>query len=76
MYHLKSNDTGKVIGALLIGTVFGATLGVLFAPDKGSGTRSKLFKRTKDLAGNIKDNVKSNVKDKVKEEVIPVNQSE
>lgn len=38
----NSNDTGKMIGALLIGVAIGGALGILFAPAKGSETRKKL----------------------------------
>lgn len=37
-----SNNTGNTVLAILVGTVIGATLGILFAPDKGSKTREKL----------------------------------
>ena len=32
----NSENTGKMIGALLIGAAIGGVLGILFAPDKGS----------------------------------------
>ena len=37
-----SNNTGNTVLAILVGTAIGATLGILFAPDKGSKTREKL----------------------------------
>ena len=36
-----SNSSNTVVG-LLAGTVIGATLGILFAPDKGINTRQKI----------------------------------
>jgi gas vesicle protein len=50
-----SNNTGKIIGALLVGAAIGATLGILFAPDKGSVTRKKIAGKTNDLAESLKE---------------------
>lgn len=75
------NNTGKLVGALVVGALAGAALGILFAPDKGSKTRSNLFEGAKDLANDAKkkmtdeaaalrkkaDDLENAVKDKVEE---------
>jgi gas vesicle protein len=57
----NSNNTGKVIGALVIGALVGAALGVLFAPDKGSVTRSKLVGGAKDIADDLKKKMRDEI---------------
>lgn len=43
-----------VIGALA-GIAVGALLGVLFAPDKGTETRKKIAKKSKDTSESLKN---------------------
>lgn len=54
----NSNVTKKVIGAVLIGTLLGAAIGILFAPYKGSRTRNRLARRAKDLTNDLKNKMK------------------
>lgn len=55
----NSNVTGKVIGAIMIGTLLGATIGLLFAPYKGSRTRNRIARKSKDLANRMKEEASS-----------------
>lgn len=55
----NSDNAGKIIGALLLGAAIGAGLGLLFAPDKGSETRRKIFEDVKDLTDDMKEKVNS-----------------
>ena len=56
---MEDSNTGKMIGALLIGAAIGGALGILFAPDKGSETRKKIANQTGDLTDNLKKTLAS-----------------
>jgi gas vesicle protein len=51
----SSNDTKKIIGALLIGTAVGAAIGILFAPAKGTTTRKAISEKSEDFTETLKD---------------------
>ncbi len=63
----NSNETGKIVGALLIGAVVGAALGILFAPEKGSETRKKISGKTDDLSDALKEKFNALVEEAKKE---------
>ena len=51
--------SGKVLLGVLAGLAAGAVLGILFAPDKGKKTRSKLIGGAKDLADDLTKKIKN-----------------
>ena len=59
----NSSDTMKVVGALVIGAATGATLGVLFAPKKGSKIRKNIVGSAKKLTRNFKEKMDDQIKD-------------
>lgn len=48
-------STGKVLLGLLAGIAAGATLGILFAPDKGSATRRKIVQKGEDYVDGVSE---------------------
>jgi len=46
-------SSGKVLLGVLAGVAVGATLGILFAPDKGSNTRRKIKDKGDDYADDL-----------------------
>ncbi len=48
-------DSGKILLGVLAGAAVGATLGILFAPDKGSNTRKKISRKGNEYAEGIED---------------------
>jgi len=57
-------NSGKLVAAVLLGAAAGATLGVLFAPDKGSELRRRITSRASELGDNLMDGI-NNIKDRV-----------
>jgi len=47
-------NSGKLLIGLLAGVATGALLGVLFAPDKGTETRKKISKKSRDFVDDVK----------------------
>jgi gas vesicle protein len=63
MSNSGSDNTGKILGALIAGIAIGAALGILFAPDKGTETRKKILDGSKDLAEDLKEKIKDSFDD-------------
>ncbi|PQJ77448.1 YtxH domain-containing protein [Polaribacter glomeratus] len=62
-----SNSSNTIVG-LLAGTVIGATLGILFAPDKGTKTRRRISDEALSVKGRIVETA-SEFSDKVSSSV-------
>jgi len=72
----SKRDAGKVITGMLLGSLFGATVGLLMAPTSGEETRRKITdgavgvqEKLKTAAGNVESRTRElaeNVSDKVK----------
>ena len=56
-------NAGIFLGGLITGAALGASLGLLFAPQKGTDTRDQLLDRLKELDTELKD-LSEKVKDK------------
>jgi gas vesicle protein len=57
--------TGKLVLGLLAGIAAGATLGILFAPDKGHKTRRKIARKSSDYAEEIGEKIEEQYHDLV-----------
>jgi gas vesicle protein len=55
-------STGKILVSALAGAAAGATLGILFAPDKGSATRKKIMDMADDYGEVIKEKITDSIK--------------
>ncbi len=51
-------NSGKVIGAFVIGAAVGAALGVLFAPAKGTKTRNKIKYEGQKIVDGLEENIR------------------
>jgi gas vesicle protein len=65
------NNTGNTLLAIIAGSAIGATLGILFAPEKGAVTRKKIAEQAAATKAAITDNaleLKERVVKKVRSE--------
>ena len=49
----SNGNTGKIVGSLVVGALAGAALGFLFAPRKGTKTRSKIASGAEKIAKDL-----------------------
>ncbi|MBX9781743.1 MAG: YtxH domain-containing protein [Chitinophagaceae bacterium] len=69
------NNSAKILTALAAGAAAGATLGVLFAPDKGSETRKKISEQGKKISGGLRKTLRhgkeklNSIKEDLKQEI-------
>lgn len=59
----------KTVGSLLVGTLAGIGIGVLFAPRKGSETRKMLSKKLDELYKQVKELDRDEVKVQIEEKI-------
>jgi gas vesicle protein len=55
--------SGNVLLGIIAGAATGALLGILFAPDKGSETRKKIAKKSKQYGEDLKEKYNEIVED-------------
>jgi gas vesicle protein len=68
-------NSAKILTALAAGAAAGATLGILFAPDKGSETRKKISDQGKKVTGGLRKTLRhgkekfNSMKEDIKQEI-------
>lgn len=58
MENTMNTNSKKMIGAVVVGALVGVGIGMLFAPDKGSVTRTKLMKSGKKMKRKMNGTLK------------------
>ncbi len=64
----QKNNNLKLAAAVLVGAAVGGAIGILFAPDSGTGTRDKILAKGEDLTDAMKDKFQL-VVDETKKEI-------
>ncbi|MEI6887314.1 MAG: YtxH domain-containing protein [bacterium] len=62
---MSRDDTGSFVGAVILGGIIGATLGILFAPAKGETTRRAIKKEANRLSKQVEKDAKEFVNEKI-----------